>query len=179
MLSAYNNRAMAKLKLQDWEGALEDCASVLQEEPNNVKALLRQASARWDTLFTTALTSVGGLITMFCSIDTFCYTWVFKWLTAISVLSYKAFLEEVKYEACFAAGRVWMTPYRLSVPTSRSCSLNLTTGWLEKKSASFLHKWSLVQMTCWKLVVSHGSRLVQKLSDPLPTSRQSVVNTAV
>lgn len=46
LLVAYNNRAMARLKTEDWHGALEDCHHVLAIEPDNVKALLRQASAK-------------------------------------------------------------------------------------------------------------------------------------
>ena len=43
---AYNNRAMAWLKLEEWQNALQDCDHVLFLEPTNVKALLRQANAR-------------------------------------------------------------------------------------------------------------------------------------
>lgn len=46
LLVAYNNRAMASLKLGEWQKALQDCKHVLSQEPGNVKALLRQANAR-------------------------------------------------------------------------------------------------------------------------------------
>eukprot|EP00873_Tetraselmis_striata_P044497 jgi/Tetstr1/464761/TSEL_009508.t1 len=45
MTSAYNNRAMAYLKLQKFSEALADAEMVLQHEPSNVKALLRSAAA--------------------------------------------------------------------------------------------------------------------------------------
>lgn len=48
MLIAWNNRAMARLKLEDWQGVLDDTAHVIQKEPNNVKALLRHATARYE-----------------------------------------------------------------------------------------------------------------------------------
>lgn len=47
MLPALNNRAMARLKLGQWEAAEADCSAVLEQEPTNVKALLRRATARW------------------------------------------------------------------------------------------------------------------------------------
>ena len=43
---AYNNRAMARLKLKDFTGAEVDCDHVLLLDSGNVKALLRRASAR-------------------------------------------------------------------------------------------------------------------------------------
>ena len=43
---AYNNRAMTQLKLGNNEAALEDACVVLEHEPQNVKALLRRATAR-------------------------------------------------------------------------------------------------------------------------------------
>ncbi|XP_055067651.2 sperm-associated antigen 1 [Misgurnus anguillicaudatus] len=43
--AAYNNRAQAHIKLQRWHAALVDCQTVLQLEPENVKALLRRATA--------------------------------------------------------------------------------------------------------------------------------------
>jgi tetratricopeptide (TPR) repeat protein len=45
MIPAWNNRAMALLKLQRWEEALRDCVAVLERQPSNVKALLRAAAA--------------------------------------------------------------------------------------------------------------------------------------
>ncbi|KAM5313673.1 sperm-associated antigen 1 isoform 4-T4 [Glossophaga mutica] len=41
---AYNNRAQAELKLQNWNRAFQDCEKVLELEPGNVKALLRRAT---------------------------------------------------------------------------------------------------------------------------------------
>ncbi|XP_036987024.2 sperm-associated antigen 1 [Artibeus jamaicensis] len=41
---AYNNRAQAELKLQNWNSAFQDCEKVLELEPGNVKALLRRAT---------------------------------------------------------------------------------------------------------------------------------------
>eukprot|EP00192_Tetraselmis_astigmatica_P013841 CAMPEP_0117673432 /NCGR_PEP_ID=MMETSP0804-20121206/14473_1 /TAXON_ID=1074897 /ORGANISM="Tetraselmis astigmatica, Strain CCMP880" /LENGTH=306 /DNA_ID=CAMNT_0005482177 /DNA_START=18 /DNA_END=934 /DNA_ORIENTATION=- len=45
MMTALNNRAMAYLKLSKPELAAEDCRAVLQKEPDNVKALMRLATA--------------------------------------------------------------------------------------------------------------------------------------
>lgn len=45
MMAAYNNRAMAYLKLEKFSEALADVEMVLQQEPDNVKALLRSATA--------------------------------------------------------------------------------------------------------------------------------------
>ncbi|KFQ74140.1 Sperm-associated antigen 1, partial [Phaethon lepturus] len=42
--AAYNNRAQAEIKLQDWDSALQDCEKVLDMEPGNVKALMRRAT---------------------------------------------------------------------------------------------------------------------------------------
>ncbi|XP_061850945.1 sperm-associated antigen 1 [Colius striatus] len=42
--AAYNNKAQAEIKLQDWDNALQDCEKVLDMEPNNIKALLRRAT---------------------------------------------------------------------------------------------------------------------------------------
>ncbi|XP_044905830.1 sperm-associated antigen 1 isoform X2 [Felis catus] len=41
---AYNNRAQAELKLQNWNSAFQDCEKVLELEPGNLKALLRRAT---------------------------------------------------------------------------------------------------------------------------------------
>ncbi|XP_048796302.1 sperm-associated antigen 1 isoform X2 [Lagopus muta] len=43
-VAAYNNKAQAEIKLQDWDSALKDCEKVLDMEPGNVKALLRRAT---------------------------------------------------------------------------------------------------------------------------------------
>ena len=45
MLAAANNRAMAELKLGWWPLALDDCLFVLEQQPSNIKALLRAATA--------------------------------------------------------------------------------------------------------------------------------------
>ncbi|XP_074941602.1 sperm-associated antigen 1 [Phalacrocorax aristotelis] len=42
--AAYNNKAQAEIKLQDWDNALQDCEKVLDMEPGNVKALMRHAT---------------------------------------------------------------------------------------------------------------------------------------
>ncbi|KAM6350342.1 sperm-associated antigen 1 [Podargus strigoides] len=42
--AAYNNKAQAEIKLQDWDSALQDCEKVLDMEPDNVKALMRRAT---------------------------------------------------------------------------------------------------------------------------------------
>uniref|UniRef100_A0A8C3PQP5 Sperm-associated antigen 1 n=1 Tax=Calidris pygmaea TaxID=425635 RepID=A0A8C3PQP5_9CHAR len=42
--AAYNNKAQAEIKLQDWDSALQDCEKVLDMEPDNVKALIRRAT---------------------------------------------------------------------------------------------------------------------------------------
>ncbi|KFW95199.1 Sperm-associated antigen 1, partial [Phalacrocorax carbo] len=42
--AAYNNKAQAEIKLQDWDNALQDCEKVLDMEPGNVKALMRRAT---------------------------------------------------------------------------------------------------------------------------------------
>lgn len=44
-VAAYNNRAQAELKLQNWNSAFQDCEKVLELEPGNLKALLRRATA--------------------------------------------------------------------------------------------------------------------------------------
>jgi len=46
LLVAYNNRAMTRLKLGQWEGAVQDCHAVIAKDPTNVKALLRLGNAR-------------------------------------------------------------------------------------------------------------------------------------
>lgn len=46
MASAYNNRALAHLKLNNLADAEADCGYVLRLEPHNAKALLRRGSAR-------------------------------------------------------------------------------------------------------------------------------------
>ncbi|XP_057591168.1 sperm-associated antigen 1 isoform X1 [Hippopotamus amphibius kiboko] len=43
-IAAYNNRAQAELKLQNWNSAFQDCEKVLELEPGNLKALLRRAT---------------------------------------------------------------------------------------------------------------------------------------
>uniref|UniRef100_A0A8C6RZM8 Sperm-associated antigen 1 n=1 Tax=Nannospalax galili TaxID=1026970 RepID=A0A8C6RZM8_NANGA len=43
-VSAYNNRAQAEIKLQNWSSAFHDCEKVLELEPGNIKALLRRAT---------------------------------------------------------------------------------------------------------------------------------------
>ncbi|XP_038601418.1 sperm-associated antigen 1 [Tachyglossus aculeatus] len=44
-VAAYNNRAQAAVKLQNWNSVFRDCEKVLDLEPGNLKALLRRASA--------------------------------------------------------------------------------------------------------------------------------------
>ncbi|XP_033614836.1 sperm-associated antigen 1 [Fukomys damarensis] len=43
-VAAYNNRAQAEIKLQNWNRAFQDCEKVLKLEPGNIKALLRRAT---------------------------------------------------------------------------------------------------------------------------------------
>ncbi|XP_071959727.1 sperm-associated antigen 1-like [Antedon mediterranea] len=45
-LPAYNNRSLVCIKLQKFGDAIEDCNKVLESEPDNVKALLRRATAK-------------------------------------------------------------------------------------------------------------------------------------
>ncbi|CAI8055701.1 Sperm-associated antigen 1, partial [Geodia barretti] len=45
-IAAYNNRALMYIKLERNSEAVEDCTKVLEEDPNNVKALFRLATAR-------------------------------------------------------------------------------------------------------------------------------------
>ncbi|XP_053571893.1 sperm-associated antigen 1 [Bombina bombina] len=42
--AAYNNRAQAEIKLENWHNAMNDCQKVLDTEPGNLKALLRRAT---------------------------------------------------------------------------------------------------------------------------------------
>ncbi|XP_035658810.1 sperm-associated antigen 1-like isoform X1 [Branchiostoma floridae] len=44
--AAYNNRALAKLRLEKWQDAVDDTNVVLEMEPGNLKALLRRAMGR-------------------------------------------------------------------------------------------------------------------------------------
>ncbi|XP_075406717.1 sperm-associated antigen 1 [Tenrec ecaudatus] len=43
-VAAWNNRAQAEIKLQNWTSAFQDCQQVLKLEPGNLKALLRRAT---------------------------------------------------------------------------------------------------------------------------------------
>ncbi|XP_071803880.1 sperm-associated antigen 1-like [Asterias amurensis] len=43
---SYNNRSLARIKLGQFTGAVEDCTKVLKLEPENIKALLRRGTAR-------------------------------------------------------------------------------------------------------------------------------------
>uniref|UniRef100_A0A8C4PY98 Uncharacterized protein n=1 Tax=Eptatretus burgeri TaxID=7764 RepID=A0A8C4PY98_EPTBU len=43
--AAFNNRALAKLKLEQWHGTVQDCDHVLSLQPRNVKAFLRRCTA--------------------------------------------------------------------------------------------------------------------------------------
>uniref|UniRef100_A0A8C3KBY0 Sperm-associated antigen 1 n=1 Tax=Calidris pygmaea TaxID=425635 RepID=A0A8C3KBY0_9CHAR len=43
--AAYNNKAQAEIKLQDWDSALQDCEKVLDMEPDNVKGKLEHKFA--------------------------------------------------------------------------------------------------------------------------------------
>ncbi|XP_063055636.1 sperm-associated antigen 1 [Engraulis encrasicolus] len=45
-VAAYNNRAQAEIKLQNWHRALNDCQKVLELEPANAKGLLRRATVQ-------------------------------------------------------------------------------------------------------------------------------------
>ncbi|XP_039767754.1 sperm-associated antigen 1 isoform X2 [Ornithorhynchus anatinus] len=44
-VNAYNNRAQAAIKLQNWNSVFQDCEKVLDLEPENLKALMRRATA--------------------------------------------------------------------------------------------------------------------------------------
>lgn len=46
LTAAHNNRAACLLKLGKWHEAVADCDAVLEAAPDNVKALLRRATAR-------------------------------------------------------------------------------------------------------------------------------------
>lgn len=46
LASAYNNRALTHLKLNNLADAEADCGYVLRLEPHNVKAFLRRGTAR-------------------------------------------------------------------------------------------------------------------------------------
>ncbi|XP_069076655.1 sperm-associated antigen 1 [Pleurodeles waltl] len=43
-ITAYNNRAQAEIKRQNWQNALNDCEKVLSLQPGNLKGLLRRAT---------------------------------------------------------------------------------------------------------------------------------------
>ncbi|KGL76666.1 Sperm-associated antigen 1, partial [Tinamus guttatus] len=43
-VAAYNNKAQAEIKLQNWHSALQACEKVLDMEPGNIKALMRRAT---------------------------------------------------------------------------------------------------------------------------------------
>ncbi|KAJ3598174.1 hypothetical protein NHX12_001687 [Muraenolepis orangiensis] len=43
-VAVYNNRAQTQIKLKHWHRALQDCQRVLEQEPLNLKALLRRAT---------------------------------------------------------------------------------------------------------------------------------------
>ncbi|CAF0712360.1 unnamed protein product [Brachionus calyciflorus] len=43
--ASYNNRALAYIKMEQWEKAIQDCNEVLKYEKDNIKALLRRATA--------------------------------------------------------------------------------------------------------------------------------------
>ena len=45
VISALNNRAASHKQLSNFNGTIEDCTSVLEVEPENVKALVRRAQA--------------------------------------------------------------------------------------------------------------------------------------
>ncbi|KER25002.1 hypothetical protein T265_07454 [Opisthorchis viverrini] len=48
MAAVYNNRALIYLHQKQWSAAAKDCARVLQEEPNNSKALFRSGRANYE-----------------------------------------------------------------------------------------------------------------------------------
>ncbi|XP_048364168.1 sperm-associated antigen 1 [Sphaerodactylus townsendi] len=43
-VAAYNNKAQAEIKLQNWQAALQDCEAALKMDPGNIKALMRRAT---------------------------------------------------------------------------------------------------------------------------------------
>ena len=43
--AAYNNKAQAEIKLQDWDSALQDCEKVLDMEPGNIKGKVKHKLA--------------------------------------------------------------------------------------------------------------------------------------
>ncbi|XP_053105714.1 sperm-associated antigen 1 isoform X2 [Hemicordylus capensis] len=43
-VAAYNNKAQAEIKLQNWHVALQDCETVLKMDSGNIKALMRRAT---------------------------------------------------------------------------------------------------------------------------------------
>ncbi|KAG5450737.1 Sperm associated antigen 1, variant 2 [Clonorchis sinensis] len=48
MAAVHNNRALIYLHQKQWSAAAKDCARVLQEEPNNLKALFRSGRANYE-----------------------------------------------------------------------------------------------------------------------------------
>lgn len=46
-IAAYNNRAQAEIKRQNWQNALNDCEKVLSLHPGNLKGLLRRATVNY------------------------------------------------------------------------------------------------------------------------------------
>lgn len=40
-VAAYNNKAQAEIKLQNWHVALQDCETVLRMDPENVKGKIQ------------------------------------------------------------------------------------------------------------------------------------------
>uniref|UniRef100_A0A8D2L3P0 Sperm-associated antigen 1 n=1 Tax=Varanus komodoensis TaxID=61221 RepID=A0A8D2L3P0_VARKO len=43
-VASYNNKAQAEIRLQNWHAALQDCETVLNLDPGNIKALMRRAT---------------------------------------------------------------------------------------------------------------------------------------
>ncbi|XP_013074020.2 sperm-associated antigen 1-like isoform X2 [Biomphalaria glabrata] len=63
--ASYNNRALAYLKLEEWDKAIADCNSVLKKEEANVKALLRRATAyKSQKKYTEALVDLKQVLNM-------------------------------------------------------------------------------------------------------------------
>ncbi|KAF6770257.1 hypothetical protein AHF37_11444 [Paragonimus kellicotti] len=48
LTAVYNNRALIYLHQKKWSAAAKDCAHVLQEEPDNLKALFRSGRANYE-----------------------------------------------------------------------------------------------------------------------------------